>query len=202
MSSKEVKEPLKAVVGLVAFVVIMGGLIAVAGQAMNRSLPVSDSASSQGTSNGSTQAVGTVPVPKDMPPGLNHAADDGKFRFVVTVFKCGQTYLMNDNQFENATAQGQWCLMSLDYQNIGSEAQGFETSAQYVYDASGKQYSADTSGTMAANPSGSQCIAYQQVNPGVSSSCVVAFDVPKGMALTYATLHDSSFSGGVKVSLQ
>jgi Domain of unknown function (DUF4352) len=109
---------------------------------------------------------------------------------------------VNDNEFENATAQGQWCLLSLNYSNIGSEAQTFETSSQYVYDASGKQYSADTSGTMAANPSSSRCISYQQINPEVSSSCVVAFDVPKGMTLTYAVLHDASVSDGMKVNLR
>jgi hypothetical protein len=118
MSSKEVKGPLKTVVGLVAFVVIMGGLIAIAGQAMNRSLPVSHGASSQDASDGSTHSVGTVLVPKDMSPGLNRPADDGKFRFVVTAFKCGEAYLQNDNQFENATAQGQWCLLSLTDPNM------------------------------------------------------------------------------------
>jgi len=134
--------------------------------------------------------------------GLNQPADDGKFRFVATAFACGRTYLVNDNEFENAHAQGQWCLLSLSYSNIGTEAQTFETSSQYVYDASGKQYSADTSGTIAANPSSSQCVTYQQINPGVSSSCVVAFDIPKGVVATYAMLHDSSVSDGVKVALQ
>jgi Domain of unknown function (DUF4352) len=141
-------------------------------------------------------------VPKQSTPGLNQAAEDDKFRFVATALTCGKTYLVNDNEFENATAQGQWCLLSLTYSNIGSEAQTFATSSQYVYDASGKQYSADSDGTMAANPSGSQCISYQQINPGVSSSCVVAFDVPKSVTLTYAVLHDSSVSDGVKVNLR
>jgi len=109
---------------------------------------------------------------------------------------------VNDNEFEDAHAQGQWCLLSLSYSNIGSEAQTFETSSQYVYDASGKQYSADTNGTIAANPSSSQCVMYQQINPGVSSSCVVAFDIPRGVVATYAMLHDSSVSDGVKVALQ
>jgi Domain of unknown function (DUF4352) len=104
--------------------------------------------------------------------------------------------VVNDNQFENATAQGQWCLMSLSYQNTGSVSGNFESSSyqntgsvsgnfesssQYVYDSNGKQYSADTNGTMAANSSGSQCVVYQQINPGVVGSCVVAFDVPKGV---------------------
>ena len=85
--------------------------------------------------------------------------------------------------------------------NVQNEAQEFSASDQYLYDDSGKQFSADTSGTSAANPSSSSC-NYQQLNPGVSISCVVAFDVPKTAVVTYAKLHDSSFSDGVKVALQ
>ncbi len=134
-------------------------------------------------------------------PRLNQPADDGKFRFVATAFTCGKTYFVNDNEFENAHAQGQWCLLSLNVSNVQNEAQQFSASDQYLYDDSGKQFSADTSGTSAANPSSSSC-NYEQLNPGVSISCMVAFDVPQNAVVTYAMLHDSSFSDGVKVALQ
>jgi Domain of unknown function (DUF4352) len=152
---KAVKGPLKTAVGLVAFVVIMAGLIGIAahysGSGSTRSTNQLSSASNSAASQ-STRSSEAAQPPRT--PGLNQPADDGKFRFIATAFTCGQTYLVNDNEFEDAHAQGQWCLLSLNYSNIGSEAQTFETSSQYVYDASGKQYSADLSGTMAANHSG------------------------------------------------
>lgn len=200
MRGEQLKGPLRTVIEVVALIVIVGGVLGIVGQMVSSSLPSSTHQSSSASADQRSSSVGAA-KPSTIPT-VNQPADDGKFRFVVTSFSCGQTSLVNDNQFESATAQGQWCLLALEYRNIGSEAQTFETDAQYLYDASGKQYSADPSGTMAANPSGSQCIAFQQVNPGVSSSCVVAFDVPKGAALTSAILHDSSFSGGVKVALK
>jgi hypothetical protein len=91
MSDKGVKGPLITAVGLVAFIVIMGGLMAIAGQAMNRSLPVSDGGSSSGSSK--TDGKGLDVHTARPTISLNQSADDGIFRFVVTAFSCGQTYL-------------------------------------------------------------------------------------------------------------
>src|SRR5260221_14747107 len=90
--------------------------------------------SSGGDSASSAPASNSVTI-NPSPPGLNQPADDGKFEFVVTALKCGQHYLVNDNQFENATAQGQFCVLSVSIKNIGSVAQTFDYSAQFLYDA-------------------------------------------------------------------
>ncbi len=59
-------------------------------------------------------------------------------------FRAVKTYIVNDNEFENAHAQGQWCLLSLNVSNVQNDAQEFSASDQYLYDDSGKQFSADT----------------------------------------------------------
>jgi Domain of unknown function (DUF4352) len=187
---------LKAVLVVLGALVVLGIIGNLASHSASATKAGGSSASARNSSSSSQVAEATSV------PGFNQSADDGKFRFIATALKCGQTYLVNDSEFEDAHAQGQWCLLSLDISNVGSEAQEFDSSSQYVYDASGKQYSADSNGTMAANHSGNLCISYQQINPGVSSSCVVAFDIPKGAVVTYAKLHDSSVSDGVKVALQ
>jgi uncharacterized protein DUF4352 len=105
--------------------------------------------------------------------------------------KCGQHYLVNDNEFENATAQGQFCVLSLTAKDIGTVAGTFDYSAQFLYDADNKLYSASSDGTEAANPSGSRCWSYASVNPGVSMSCNVAFDVPVGFKASGADLYDT-----------
>jgi hypothetical protein len=196
---KGTKKPSHKVLKVVLAVV---GVLVLLGIIGNLASPSSSNAKSGGTSpaaSSSSSNSGAAEAPKV--PGLNQPADDGKFRFVATAFSCGKTYLVNDNEFENAHAQRQWCLLSLNVSNVQNEAQEFGSSDQYLYDDSGKQFSADTSGTSAANPSSSSC-NYEQLNPGVSISCVVAFDVPKGVAVAYAKLHDSSFSDGVKMALQ
>ncbi len=185
---------------LTVFVVVMVVLCVIAFRVTtggNGSTAPSTPASSDSSSSSSSAQAAAAPAT----PGLNQAANDGKFQFTVTSFACGQSQLSNDNEFETATAQGQFCVLKLDIKNIGSEAQQFDNSAQYVYTSDGKQLSYATDGTTAANRSGSQRNLLPTINPGNSLSCNVAFDVPKGVTPTYAVLHDSSFSGGVKVNL-
>ena len=42
----------------------------------------------------------------------------------------------------------------------------------------------------------------EDINPGNSVVGTVVFDVPKGTKVTELELHDSAFSGGVKVALK
>jgi len=196
----------KKVLGLVAFIVIMGALLGIAthsGSSSNSSnkQPPSAAASSADGAASSAPASNSVTI-NPSPPGLNQPADDGKFEFVVSALKCGQHNLVNDNEFENATAQGQFCVLSVSIKNIGSVAQTFDYSAQFLYDANPNVYSASSDGTEAANPSGSRCWSYASINPGVSQSCNVAFDVPASFQAVGAVLHDASVSDGVKVGLQ
>jgi hypothetical protein len=199
MSAGKMELSGKQVIAIVVFILVMGTLLAVANRAMevNSSAPDSSSLSAPvDTSGTGLDAHSSSPKISEGQP-----ADDGNFHFVVTDFSCGKTYLVNDNQFEDATAQGQWCVMSLTYKNVGSVSGNFSSSSQYVYDNDGKQYSADTTGTMAANKSSSQCVIYQQINPGVTGSCVVAYDVSKGVMPLTAMLHASSDTVGVEVLL-
>jgi len=141
---------LKVVLGVVAifvFLAVVGSLLGDKSGTPGASTP-----SSSGTSASSSAAAATSAT-----PGLNQAARDGKFQFTVTSFACGQSQLSNDNEFETATAQGQFCVLRLDIKNIGSEAQQLDNSAQYVYTSDGKQLSYANDGTTAANSSGSQC---------------------------------------------
>ncbi|MGH7237224.1 MAG: DUF4352 domain-containing protein, partial [Candidatus Saccharimonadales bacterium] len=134
---------------------------------------------------------------------LNQPASDGKFQFVVTAFKCGQSEVSQpDSPDIMSQAQGQFCTMNLTVKNTGTVAQTFDDTAQYVYNSTNTQYSDSSDGTITANSSGSQFAFYESVNPGVSVSGVVVFDVPKGVTPSYAMLHDSSASNGVKVNLQ
>ena len=150
------------------------------------------------TANTSTKTTSsTSSQPKTV--GLNQAADDGKFEFTVASISCGQASVGQD-QYLTKAAQGQYCLMNVSVKNIGSEAQTFDASNQFVFDAQNHKYSADSTASDYANPSGSTFL--NDINPGNSVSGIVVFDIPKGVTPTVAEIHDSAFSGGVKVNLQ
>jgi hypothetical protein len=183
---------------VIAFVII--GIIGSA--ASSSDTPSSTVASSKSSDSKSPSSNSSTPAPApSSTPKIGQAANDGKFSFTITAFKCGQTQLENDNEFETATAHGQFCVMKMTIKDIGTVSQDYDDSSQYVYAADGTQYSADNDGSTAANPSSSQCAQLPTINPGVSVDCAVAFDVPKGVTPSYAMLHDNAASNGVKVSL-
>jgi uncharacterized protein DUF4352 len=85
--------------------------------------------------------------------------------------------------------------------NIGNAAQTLDDSAQYVYDARGRQFSADSQADLYINGTGDS-VFLQQINPGNTVHGKIAFDLPVGDSAVRAELHDSMFSGGVIVSLR
>jgi hypothetical protein len=174
------------VIGVLVGLVIIGSIIGGGG-----------SKSSTTTSNASTSGskTATATVAK-----LNQPANDGKFQFTVTSVKCGQPSVSSADGYITKTAQGQYCLVSVTANNIGDQSQTLDSTSQYLYDSSNKKYSSDSEATIDISPTDNTF--FNPINPGNSVSGTVVFDIPKGVTPTTVELHDSAFSGGVKVSLQ
>ena len=154
---------------------------------------------SSGNSQNSTQSNNqTTATTENTMPKIGEAARDGKFEFTVNKQTCGQTSV--GDQYINKTAQGQYCILSIAVKNIGTEAQTFDASNQYVYDAQNNKLSADSTASSYDNSNDQAFL--NEINPGNSSTGNVVFDVPKAVTPVTAELHDSPFSGGVKVSLK
>jgi hypothetical protein len=132
-------------------------------------------------------------------PKIGETARDGKFEFIVKSVTCGTTSV-GPNQYLTKTAQGQYCLATINVKNIGDKQQYFSESDQKLLNASNQQYSPDTTATLYNSNSSDVFLA--QINPGNSVEGVLVFDIPKDQTPVTAELHDSSLSGGVKVSLQ
>jgi len=130
---------------------------------------------------------------------IGEPARDGKFEFTVKGLECGKASV-GSNQYLTKTAQGQYCLLSVTVKNIGNEKQSLFSANQKLLDVSNKEYSADDTATIYAAPEGSSW--FSDINPGNTVEGSIVFDVPKDVTPTTAQLHDSSLSGGVKVTLQ
>lgn len=176
----------KILTAILALVLI--GIVAGAGSSKKSTTPTSSSSDS---SSDTSQAASVAKI--------GEAARDGKFEFTVTAFTCGKTSV-GTNPYLTKEAQGQFCLLDVTVKNIGTEAQTFDSSSQYLFDASGSKLSADGSASLYANPEGSTFL--NQINPGNTVNGTVVFDVAKEVTPVSAELHDSAFSGGVKVNLQ
>jgi len=130
---------------------------------------------------------------------LGSSVRDGNFEFTVSNFQCGVPSV-GETEFLTKDAQGQYCLVEVEVENIGNEPQYFFSSEQYVYNAAGQKYSADDTATTYANSDSSLWI--NEINPGNSVKGVIAFDLPEGTTPETMELHDSFLSEGAVVSLQ
>lgn len=171
------------------------GIIGAAGNSNNAPTNSANTGTSKSATNSPSSTVST--------PQIGQPADDGKLEFTINSSQCGVSQIEQpDDTSEVSTAGAPYCVLNLSVKNISNVGQTFDDSSQYLYDASGKQYSEDSSATIDANPVSSQFMEYPTVNPGVTLTGVVAFDIPSGTTPTYAMLHDSVASNGVKVNLQ
>lgn len=152
-------------------------------------------ASSGGSSGQAPQNAGSTAA------GIGDKVRDGKFQFVITSISHAKS--VGDTSVGlGDTAQGRYTILHITVTNIGSESQTLDDGSQYVYDASGRKFSASSSADLdLAGANGQNSTWLQDINPGNTVHGRIAFDVPKGDKAVKAELHDSMFSGGVTVSL-
>ena len=130
--------------------------------------------------------------------GIGNPVRDGKFQFTVTKITHAKRV---GNSLLGQTAQGKYTILHITVTNISTVAQTLDDSAQYVYDAKGRKFSADSQADLYINGTGDS-VFLQQINPGNTVHGKIAFDLPVGDTAVKAELHDSVFSGGVTVSLR
>lgn len=169
------------IVGLIAWGTAFGG-------SMN-STPQSKSKSAETSKTESTPQTYKI----------GQAVRDGKFEFTVNKLSCGETSV--GGEYLKTTAQGQFCRVNITVKNIGNEAQTLSHSDQYAYNAQKQKYSADTTAAIYSNSNSSGSTWYNEINPGNTVSGDLFFDMPAGVNPVEVELHDSGFSGGVRVNL-
>ncbi|MFE2999079.1 DUF4352 domain-containing protein [Nocardia sp. NPDC059246] len=121
---------------------------------------------------------------------------DGKFSFVVTRID-PPVGSVGTNEFLKKGAQGEYVLVYLDITNIGDKTQTYLGENQKLVNDQGKLFSNDTAAELNLNTN-----VASDVNPGNKISVILAFDVPKGTVPAAVELHDSAFSGGVRVAVK
>lgn len=130
------------------------------------------------------------------PVALGKPARDGEFEFVVKKVECGETRV--GDQYFNATAQGQFCMVHMSITNIGEVPQSMFGDNQKLFDSRGREFSASTEAAIYLDQ-GDKTL-WEEINPGNTVSGIVVFDVPKKARPVVLELHDSAFSGGVRAS--
>lgn len=141
-------------------------------------------------------AATKAPAAKKM-SGLNKPVRDGNFEFTVKSMKCGISQVGDSALGQKA--QGQFCFVKMHVSNIGKDSQMLDGSSQTAFDAEGRKFSADTGAAIYLGQDAQTFL--NDINPGNAVDGTVIFDVPKNVKITELELHDSAFSGGVKVQV-
>ena len=153
----------------------------------------SHSNNSSSTSTSSSTPTNTAPLRL---AGIGQKVRDGKVVFVATSVDQSKTAGDPSNRIETVTAQGEFVNVHLKVRNVGDQAQSFFASNQKLQ-IGDKQFSANDTAAMWI---GSMTV---KINPGNSIQAVVSFDVAPGTSNDgVLTVHDSTSSGGAKISLQ
>lgn len=156
-------------------------------------------ASAAGGGGGSTSSTGASAIqePADQLAQVGQPVRDGKFEFIVNGVKCGIPSVGSD--IVGKRAQGEFCIVNVTVTNIGNEAQGFFGDNAKITNAGGQEFSADTSAAIYMSENSDAM--YAEINPGNTITTDVVFDVPVGTDIDKLELHDSLFSGGIKVQM-
>lgn len=146
---------------------------------------------------GTDEAPVVADPPEASGSGIGNSVDDGQFRFTVTKIDCGNASVGKGIMQEDA--QGQYCLVNMTVENIGEEAQTFDSSSQYLYDTQDRKFDSDTGASLSMEDLGNSFL--NEINPGNSVDGVVVFDIPVDATPARLELHDSPFSDGHDVTL-
>ncbi|GAB3216998.1 DUF4352 domain-containing protein [Mycolicibacterium hippocampi] len=122
--------------------------------------------------------------------GIGQNVRDGKFEFRVNnVSTSGRMGL--------PPARGTWVVADVTVTNVGNEPQSFFVGNQQLLDANGREYAADNMAAIRINTDS----MVLDLGPGFAINVLLPFDVPPGASPAALVLHDSAFSGGVRVDL-
>lgn len=176
-----------------------GGLIVVVIIIAAIGAAVGGSKSSNSGSQAASGSGGGAPA-ASAEPGPGQVARDGDFAFVLQSSYCGNSAAraVGEGGFgESVPASAIECIFTIKVTDDEGTAQTFFDGNQYAYDSAGQQFSADNDGGTFLK--GDQDDT--QVNPGITITAKVPFQIPRGVKITRLVLHDSAFSGGVTVKV-
>ncbi|MFC9519001.1 DUF4352 domain-containing protein [Nocardiaceae bacterium NPDC056970] len=185
---------------IVGAIVVLFVIIALTGGGEDKkddATPAAPAASTGQAADGAAAAPAPAPAPKKSAPGIGAEVRDGKFGFVVTSIETGVA-TVGDNPYLQKQAQGQFVLVHLDVTNTSDKPQSYFASNQKLIDAKGREFAPDT---MAAINFEAGTAILGELNPGITISTTIAFDIPADAIPAELEVHDSAFSGGASISL-
>lgn len=153
------------------------------------------------TDNNSSTAVAPVNEQKQEQPvtfKVNQEAKVGNLSYVASDIKTAT--VIGSNPYLQKKTEEQFLLVKIKVTNNDKEARTIDTNLFKLFDTQGKEYSAMGEADLYVN--NDSHFFLEQVNPGMSRSGFIVFEIPKGMqGLTLQCSSGLGFSGGENVRI-
>lgn len=170
-------------VGIIALVIIVIAIISGGKGSSNKT----------GTSNNKANEAPKM-------AGLNETAQDGDLAFTVLGVEKSKTL---GNSFSQKTAQGTFYVVTVKVENKGNKTTTFDASMAKVKDDQGREFERSIDGQTAKSMAeGKTDMFLQQIQPSLSVTGDLVFDLPDGLKNPVLTLKGSILSQGVGVKLE
>ncbi|WP_018352135.1 DUF4352 domain-containing protein [Longispora albida] len=173
------RTPLYAVLLLIGFVALIGGLVWAFG----------------GSGGGSGSANKTPQAQPSGSPSLTGPPSDGGFEFTPGEVSCGVARVGDDKL--NKAPQGQYCLVTVKVKNVTAQPLVFSDSLQQAVTAAGAEIRSDPVAGVYANGQNQGLV--RDIPAGAEVTGIVVFDIPKETKIAKLELHGALNSKGVTV---
>ena len=155
--------------------------------------------SKSGNSTSSSSSSSNAGQSQTQSAKVGQTVNDGDLAFTVNSVDTAQTI---GNSFTQKTAQGQYYILSVKIQNNGKSTQTINASDFTVVDSQGRKYDYSQDGQTAMEETdGSTSFFLQQIQPSLSVSGKIIFDVPASATGLKLMAQGDIFSNPVSIDL-
>ncbi len=180
--------------GIIIVAIIIIGAIASAGKSGKSGSSQSSDSTSQDSKTSSNQSSDVKTY------GLNEPVQDDSLAFTVTGVEKAKTL---GNQYTARTPQGIFYVVTLKIENKGNKTVTFDSSMAKVTDSQGREFERSIEGQTAKGLSqGKVDLFLQQVQPSLSATGDLVFDLPAEIQDPTLVVKGTLFSKGAKIKLQ
>lgn len=131
--------------------------------------------------------------------GLNEPVQDGTMVFTVTNVTTAKTL---GNSYTQKNAQGTFYVVTLKIENKGNKTTTFDSSMGKITDDKGREFERSTEGQTAKGlAQGNVDLFLQQIQPSLSVTGDMVFDLPPDVQNPMLVVKGSLFSNGAKIKL-
>lgn len=180
--------------GIALLVLIVIGAIASNGSnSSNNSTSQSNTQTTQ-TANNTQQNTASAVV------GLNQPATSDDLTFTVTNVAKAQTL---GSQYTKKDAQGTFYIVTVKIENTGKKTVTFDSSMAKVVDSEGREFERSIDGQTAKGMSeGKVDLFLQQIQPSLSLTGDLVFDLPTTVSNPQLLVKGGLFSKGARINLE